>query len=58
MDWSEDSAKAFVMIGDEPPHHSGFTDQNLFWKDEVDVLAGMGVKVGYTHFTLPYYALI
>lgn len=45
MDWSEDSAKAFVMIGDELPHPPSYTDQNLFWRDELDVLAGMGVKV-------------
>ncbi|XP_045156402.2 uncharacterized protein LOC123522932 isoform X2 [Mercenaria mercenaria] len=45
LDWSEDSAKAFVMIGDEIPHPPSYTDQNLFWRDELDVLAGMGVKV-------------
>ena len=46
LDWSEDSAKALVMIGDELPHIASYTDQNLFWKDELDVLAGMGIKVG------------
>ena len=46
LDWSEDSAKALVMIGDELPHVPSFTDQSLFWKDELDVLSGMGVKVG------------
>lgn len=45
MDWSEDSAKAFVMIGDEIPHPPSYTDQNLSWRDELDVLSGMGVKV-------------
>ncbi|KAL4218460.1 hypothetical protein ACF0H5_023194 [Mactra antiquata] len=45
LDWSVDSAKALVIIGDELPHAPSYTDQNLFWKDEVDVLAGMGVKV-------------
>ncbi|KAH3755364.1 uncharacterized protein LOC127849297 [Dreissena polymorpha] len=45
LDWGEDSAKALVMIGDEPPHHKHYTDQKLFWKDELDVLVGMGVKV-------------
>ncbi|WAR00436.1 hypothetical protein MAR_024808 [Mya arenaria] len=45
LDWSENSAKALVMIGDEPPHHKNYTDQHLFWMDELDVLIGMGVKV-------------
>ena len=45
LDWSDSSAKAFVMIGDCEPHAPSYTDQNIFWMDEVDVLAGMGVKV-------------
>ena len=45
LDWSEDSAKALVMIGDELPHVTSYTDQHIFWKDELDVLAGMEVKV-------------
>lgn len=47
LDWSEDSAKALVVIGDCEPHPPSYTDQNIFWKDEVDVLKGMGVKVTY-----------
>jgi len=46
LDWAEDSAKALVVIGDEPPHHVNYTDQHVFWRDELDVLTGMGVKVG------------
>jgi hypothetical protein len=45
LDWSEDSAKALVVIGDEVPHELSYTDQNLNWHDELDVLGGMGVKV-------------
>ena len=45
MDWSEDSAKAFVMIGDCEPHCVSYTDQRVNWHEELDVLAGMGVKV-------------
>ena len=46
LDWSDDSAKAFVMIGDDLPHRASYTDQNVHWREEVDLLAGMGVKVG------------
>ncbi|XP_064635524.1 uncharacterized protein LOC135492811 [Lineus longissimus] len=45
LDWSEDSAKALVVIGDEVPHQRSYTDQNTNWHDELDVLRGMGVKV-------------
>ncbi|KAH3751130.1 hypothetical protein DPMN_185676 [Dreissena polymorpha] len=45
LDWGEDSAKAFVMIRDEPPHHKHYTDQTLFLNDELELLVGMGVKV-------------
>jgi hypothetical protein len=33
------------MIGDDIPHSPGYTDQNVHWREEVDVLGGMGVKV-------------
>ncbi|KAH3836606.1 uncharacterized protein LOC127877657 isoform X2 [Dreissena polymorpha] len=45
LDWSESSAKALVMIGDEVPHPPSYTDQGVFWMDELDVLIGMGIKV-------------
>ncbi|XP_071104580.1 uncharacterized protein [Haliotis cracherodii] len=45
LDWSEESAKALVVIGDAEPHPPSYTDQNINWKDELDVLTGMGVKV-------------
>ncbi|XP_033749926.1 uncharacterized protein LOC117334421 [Pecten maximus] len=49
LDWSEDSAKAFVVIGDCEPHPPSYTDQNINWRDEMDVLKGMGVKVYGVH---------
>ena len=48
MDWSEDSAKAFVLIADDVPHAPSYTDQHIYWRDELDVLIGMGVKVRFT----------
>ncbi|VDI13275.1 Hypothetical predicted protein [Mytilus galloprovincialis] len=45
LDWSEDSAKALVVIGDHEPHPPSYTDQNINWHTELDVLKGMGVKV-------------
>lgn len=45
LDWSEHSAKAFVVIGDCEPHPPSYTDQRINWRDELDVLKGMGVKV-------------
>ncbi|XP_069138575.1 uncharacterized protein [Argopecten irradians] len=63
LDWSEDSAKAFVLIGDCEPHPPSYTDQHISWWDEMDVLKGMGVKVygvhcgGYTD-TENFYGLL
>ena len=48
LDWSEDSAKAFVLIADDVPHAPSYTDQHIYWRDELDVLIGMGVKVRFT----------
>ena len=45
LDWSENSAKALVMIGDDIPHVPSYTDQRVNWHDELDVLKGLGVKV-------------
>ncbi|VDI08916.1 Hypothetical predicted protein [Mytilus galloprovincialis] len=45
LDWSEDSAKALVVIGDCEPHPPSYTDQKINWHTELDVLKGMGVKV-------------
>ncbi|PVD19564.1 hypothetical protein C0Q70_20054 [Pomacea canaliculata] len=45
LDWSEEAAKALVVIGDCLPHPKGHTDQQVFWRDELALLSGMGVKV-------------
>ena len=45
LEWSEDSAKALVMIGDAIPQAPSYTDQKTNWHTELDVLKGMGVKV-------------
>lgn len=45
LDWTEDSAKALVVIGDHEPHPPSYTDQKINWHTELDVLKGMGVKV-------------
>ncbi|GFO13410.1 von Willebrand factor type a [Plakobranchus ocellatus] len=45
LDWSEESAKALVMIGDLYPHPPSYTDQHISWRDELDVLTGIGVRV-------------
>ncbi|XP_060066491.1 uncharacterized protein LOC132546792 [Ylistrum balloti] len=49
LDWSENSAKAFVVIGDCEPHPPSYTDQHINWRDEMEVLKGMGVKVYGVH---------
>ena len=45
LDWSEDSAKALVVIGDCEPHPPSYTDQQLYWHTDLDILCGMGIKV-------------
>ena len=66
LDWSEDSAKALVVIGDALPHPPGYTDAQVFWKDELTLLTGMGIKVKThvvsmseicTHFPLLFYTV-
>ena len=52
MDWSEESAKALVVIGDCEPHPPSYTDQHINWRTELDVLKGMGVKVSPNSFTI------
>ncbi|XP_050403321.1 uncharacterized protein LOC126819361 [Patella vulgata] len=49
LDWAEDSAKALVVIGDSPPHGVGYTDQQINWHQELELLTGMGVKVYGVH---------
>eukprot|EP01103_Thecamoeba_quadrilineata_P012260 TRINITY_DN3118_c0_g1_i1.p1 TRINITY_DN3118_c0_g1~~TRINITY_DN3118_c0_g1_i1.p1 ORF type:complete len:495 (+),score=114.09 TRINITY_DN3118_c0_g1_i1:73-1557(+) len=37
--------KALVVIGDATPHPPSYTDQDIFWGDELDQLIKLGVKV-------------
>ncbi|VDI75052.1 Hypothetical predicted protein [Mytilus galloprovincialis] len=45
LDWTEDSAKALVVIGDCEPHPPSYTDQKINWHDELNALKAMEVKV-------------
>ena len=45
LDWSEDAAKALVVIGDDVPHPPCVTDQSVSWKTEAQLLKAQGVKV-------------
>lgn len=45
LDWTEDSAKALVVIGDCEPHPPSYTDQKINWHEELDALKAMEVKV-------------
>jgi hypothetical protein len=44
LQWSAESAKAVVMIGDSPPHAPSYTTKNIWWKYEADALAELGIK--------------
>eukprot|EP00009_Paramoeba_aestuarina_P009245 CAMPEP_0201522374 /NCGR_PEP_ID=MMETSP0161_2-20130828/17150_1 /ASSEMBLY_ACC=CAM_ASM_000251 /TAXON_ID=180227 /ORGANISM="Neoparamoeba aestuarina, Strain SoJaBio B1-5/56/2" /LENGTH=472 /DNA_ID=CAMNT_0047921197 /DNA_START=75 /DNA_END=1490 /DNA_ORIENTATION=+ len=41
----EDVGKAVVLIADAEPHPPSYTSANIFWQDELEMLADMGVKV-------------
>ena len=47
LSWSNDdqSTKALVILGDATPHPPSYTDQNIYWKKEVEILKNKGVKV-------------
>ncbi|XP_070566338.1 uncharacterized protein [Ptychodera flava] len=45
LDWSQDSAKALVVIGDDLPHPVSYTDQNVNWHEELVTLKEMSIKV-------------
>ena len=45
LSWQRDSAKALVVIGDATPHPPSYTDQSVFWRDELEKLVRMGIKV-------------
>ncbi|XP_033099060.1 uncharacterized protein LOC117102762 [Anneissia japonica] len=45
LSWTEGSARALVMIGDDVPHPPSFTDQHINWHTELDRLRDMNIKV-------------
>eukprot|EP00727_Mastigamoeba_balamuthi_P002900 m51a1_g12607 putative von willebrand factor type a (565) ;mRNA; r:611-2970 len=44
MSWKAPN-RALVLIGDSVPHRDTFTDQKTYWRDELDELVKMDVKV-------------
>ncbi|XP_038069089.1 uncharacterized protein LOC119738315 [Patiria miniata] len=45
LSWSEDAAKALVIIGDVKPHAVSHTDQRINWHEELDKLCKMDIKI-------------
>eukprot|EP01132_Coremiostelium_polycephalum_P001169 gene1169-1480_t len=45
MSWSKHTSKAFVMIGDSPPHPPYYSNLGLNWVREVDDLEALGIKI-------------
>lgn len=45
LSWDPECSKALIVIGDEIPHPASYTDQDIFWKDQTQKLADMGVVV-------------
>jgi len=43
--WDPKHSKALVMIGDEIPHPTSFTSEQIWWKDEVAALKKEGVVI-------------
>src|SRR4051812_8770370 len=43
--WGKDSARAFVLMGDDVPPPPAYTPQKINWRTEVDRLTEMGVPV-------------
>jgi len=45
LSWKKDNAKALIVIGDATPHPPSYTDQDIYWRDEVQKLVKAGVKI-------------
>jgi len=45
LSWDPNHSKALIVIGDEIPHPASYTDQDIFWRDQVAKLAQAGVVV-------------
>ena len=45
LNWSSDSMRALVMIGDAPPHEPQYAYKGISWRDETQRLKRMGVNI-------------
>lgn len=45
LNWSSDSMRALVMIGDAPPHEPRYAYKGISWRDETQRLKRMGVNI-------------
>ncbi|EGC32371.1 hypothetical protein DICPUDRAFT_81796 [Dictyostelium purpureum] len=45
LSWSSHTSKAFVMIGDSPPHPPYYTNHHINWVRECDDLEALGIKI-------------
>ncbi|KAH3765500.1 von Willebrand factor, type A [Pelomyxa schiedti] len=45
MSWRASARRVLVLIGDSEPHPPSFTDQDIFWKDEAELLHSMGITL-------------
>lgn len=45
LGWSKDSAKTFVLIGDDVPHPPAHSPLKLNWRDELKAVNGKGIAV-------------
>jgi len=45
MRWRAAARKVLVVVGDSEPHPPSYTDQDIYWRDEVCKLRDMGVKI-------------
>ena len=52
LSWDPNHSKALIVIGDEVPHPARYTDQDIFWKDQIQKLADQGVIPTEARYTL------
>ncbi|EFA85971.1 hypothetical protein PPL_01204 [Heterostelium album PN500] len=45
LPWSTNSKKAIVLFGDDVPHPPSYTDQHLYWRNELHFLTKIGVRM-------------
>ncbi len=49
LNWSSESMRSLIMIGDAPPHTSGNAYQNLDWKVELGKVRDKGINIYSVH---------